>query len=91
MKKGCLIAAAIVFVIASIGLGYYFYKQSKKDPDVYQTENPVITDIVKKTVATGSINPRKEVQIKPQVSGVKKGKLCKKGKNWPELSLYPVR
>jgi HlyD family secretion protein len=95
MKKGCLIAAAIVFVIASIGLGYYFYKQSKKDPDVYQTENPVITDIVKKTVATGSINPRKEVQIKPQVSGVidrifvEEGQIVQKGQELARIKLIP--
>jgi HlyD family secretion protein len=37
---------------------------------VYKTETPFVADIVKKTVATGSIVPRREVLIKPQVSGI---------------------
>jgi HlyD family secretion protein len=28
------------------------------------------TNIIKKTVATGKIVPRKEIEIKPQVSGI---------------------
>src|SRR3569623_3386414 len=36
----------------------------------YQTEQAVITDIVKKTVATGSIVPRTSVDVKPKVTGV---------------------
>ena len=43
MKKGCLIAAVVVVVILSLGLGYYFYDQSKKDPNVYDTEKPGFT------------------------------------------------
>ncbi len=37
---------------------------------VYETDKPFKTDIVKKTIATGSIVPRKEVALKSQVSGV---------------------
>lgn len=37
---------------------------------MYVLEKPFSTTIIKKTVATGSIVPRKEVQIKPSVSGV---------------------
>ena len=48
----------------------YFYRQAHADPVAYKTETPFVTDIVKKTVATGSIVPRREVQIKPQVSGI---------------------
>ena len=33
-------------------------------------DRPSVTDIVKKTVATGSVIPRKEVAVKPQVSGI---------------------
>ncbi len=54
----------------SVWLGFYFYKKSKQDPIVYKTQTPFITDIIRKTVATGSIVPRKEITIKPQVSGV---------------------
>jgi HlyD family secretion protein len=70
MKKVILSIVGLVFVGLSVWLGYYFYKKSKTDPVVYKTENPFITTIVKKTVATGSIIPRREVAIKPQVSGI---------------------
>lgn len=59
-----------LFVVVSVWLGFYFYKKSKQDPIVYKTEKPFKTDIIRKAVATGSIVPRKEVEIKPQASGI---------------------
>lgn len=41
-----------------------------EDPVVYSTEKPTIGTIVKKTVATGSIVPKEEVLIKPNISGI---------------------
>ncbi|MBN1607509.1 MAG: efflux RND transporter periplasmic adaptor subunit [Polyangiaceae bacterium] len=49
---------------------YYLYQKSKPRPIVYQTAVPEVRDIVKKTVAAGALVPRKEVTIKPRVSGV---------------------
>ena len=95
MNKGCLIAAAVVLGILSIGLGYYFYTQSKKDPVVYDTEKPAVSNIINKTVATGSIKPRNEVQIKPQVSGVidelyiEAGEVVAKGQKLAKIQLIP--
>ena len=95
MNKGCIITLAAVFGILSVVLGVYFYNQSKKDPVVYETEKPVISDIVKKTVATGAIKPRQEVHIKPQVSGVvdelfvEAGELVKKGEQIARIKLVP--
>lgn len=60
----------IAFLALSAWMGYYFYKKSKKDPIIYKTEKPLVTDIIKKSVATGSILPRKEIMVKPQASGV---------------------
>jgi HlyD family secretion protein len=70
MRKGVAITLVVVLGLVSILLGRYFYRQSKKDPVVYQTEQPVFRNIIKKAVASGAIRPRKEVFIKPQVSGV---------------------
>ncbi len=95
MNKGCIITLAAVIGILSVALGIYFYKQSKKDPVVYETEKPVIADVVKKTVATGAIKPRLEVQIKPQVSGVvdelfvEAGQMVKKGDRIARIKLVP--
>lgn len=49
---------------------YYLYKKSEKKPVVYEVESPQITNIIKKTVATGSVVPRNEIEIKPQLSGI---------------------
>ncbi|TNF70200.1 MAG: efflux RND transporter periplasmic adaptor subunit, partial [Bacteroidetes bacterium] len=49
---------------------YYLYQKNSEDPIVYETETPTRQNIVKKTVATGSILPLEEVLIKPNISGV---------------------
>lgn len=69
--KRLFFALLLLALLAGFGwLGYYFYRQSHADPVTYPTEKPFVADIVKKTVATGSIVPRREVQVKPQVSGI---------------------
>lgn len=66
-----LIALVVIVLLGSfVGGGYYLYQKSEEKPVVYDTETPFYTDIVKKTVATGSIIPRKEIEMKSQVSGV---------------------
>jgi len=58
----------LVFLIA---LAFFvLWRKSQSKPVVYETELAEITDITKKTVATGSIVPRREVEVKPKVSGV---------------------
>jgi HlyD family secretion protein len=71
MKKIVYILMAVVFLGLTIYAGSYLVGKSKRAPVTYRTETPVITDIVKKSVATGRIIPRKEIQIKPHaISGV---------------------
>ncbi|NRB50485.1 MAG: HlyD family efflux transporter periplasmic adaptor subunit [Saprospiraceae bacterium] len=95
MNKGLLFGLGGFLLVATIGLVTYFYTQNAKDPVVYKTEHPVLTDIIKKTVATGSIKPRQEVQVKPQVSGVvdelyvQAGDLVKKGDRLARIKLIP--
>lgn len=61
----------MVFLLAGGGGGlYYLYAKNQEKDVIYETEKPGFNDIVKKTVATGSVVPRKEVEIKPQVSGL---------------------
>jgi HlyD family secretion protein len=52
------------------GTLFFLYTKSKKQPDVFETKNPFVSDVVMKTVATGSVVPRFEIEIKPQVSGI---------------------
>ncbi len=49
---------------------YFLYSKNKQEPIVYETQTAITTDIIKKTVATGSVVPREEIDIKPQVSGI---------------------
>jgi len=70
MKKFLKIVIAVVLVGAFIGTFYFLYSKSEEKLVVYQTAAPFQTDIYKKTVATGSVVPRKEIEVKPQVSGI---------------------
>ena len=70
MKKALSFLAVLLIVSAFGGTLYYLYAKSEEPPLVYETKSPEIATIVKKTVATGSVVPRKEVEIKPNVSGI---------------------
>jgi HlyD family secretion protein len=95
MKKVFLSLFILVVLGLTGWLGYYFYKKSKKDPVVYKTESPFMTSIVKKTVAVGSIVPRKEINIKSQVSGivdelyVEAGEVVNKGELIAKIRIVP--
>jgi HlyD family secretion protein len=73
----------------------FLYERSKAPDVVHETESPVVTDIVRKTVATGAIVPREEIDIKPRVSGViaelfvEPGNLVKKGDRIAKIRLIP--
>jgi HlyD family secretion protein len=70
MKKLFTILIGVVLLSAFAGTIYYLYSKSEEPPEVFETETPFVTTIIDKTVATGSVVPRKEVEIKPQVSGI---------------------
>lgn len=70
MKKAFTIITLVVIAVTFVGALYYLYQKNQEDPVVYETEQPTIQTIVKKTVATGSIVPREEVLIKPNISGI---------------------
>jgi HlyD family secretion protein len=70
MKKFFRIFLLVVFIAAVLATFGYLYNKSRKKPVVYEIKNPTVANIIKKTVATGSVVPRKEIAIKPQVSGI---------------------
>jgi len=76
----------IVVIIGIFGYTIYFlYEKSQTEPVVYETTSATVTNIIKKTTATGSVVPRKEIEIKPVVSGIldelyiEEGNMVKKG------------
>lgn len=70
MKKLISIVFGITLCAVFIGTAVFLYQKSQEKPVVYKTATAEVRDILKKTIATGKIIPRKEVEIKSQVSGV---------------------
>ena len=71
MKRTGTIIVLLIIVLLFGGAMYYLYQKNQEDPTVYETETPTAHDtIVNKTVATGNIVPKEEVQIKPNISGI---------------------
>ena len=58
--------AAVVF----IGTFVFLYITSQPKPVEYNEFEPKLMDIRKTTVVTGKIEPRNEVNVKPQISGI---------------------
>lgn len=59
-------AIALVFIFTLV----FLYKKSHQPSVVYKLDTPMITTIIKKTVAIGKVIPRREIDVKAQVSGV---------------------
>jgi len=68
-RTGTIIVLILIVILFALGIRYIYLKD-KKDPVVYKTESAINQTIVKKTVATGSIVPKEEVLIKPNISGI---------------------
>jgi HlyD family secretion protein len=95
MKKAIRIIVILILVGLFGGTLYFLYSKSKPVVVVYKTTVPKISTIVKKTVATGSVSPRKEIEIKPQVSGIiseiyiEAGKTIHKGDVIAKVKIIP--
>ena len=70
MKKVFKILFFIALIAAVVWTFVYLFKKSQPQEKEYDTVEASIGTIQKKTVITGQINPRDEVSIKPQVSGI---------------------
>lgn len=70
MKRALPALIVLGCVLGAAGTLWFLWSKSKKPPPPTRVESPELKDLVKKTVATGAIVPREEVEIKPRVSGV---------------------
>ena len=59
-----------ILILGALWAAAFFVKSNSKDAVTYETSNPFISNIEKKTVATGKVIPEDEVEIKPQISGI---------------------
>lgn len=70
MKKALKYILIIVLVLAALWAAMFFIKTNSKSSITYDTQQPFISNIEKKTVATGKVVPEDEIEIKPQISGI---------------------
>ncbi|MCD4697546.1 MAG: efflux RND transporter periplasmic adaptor subunit [Bacteroidales bacterium] len=95
MKKFLKIFLLVVILGGFVYTIYFLYEKSQAKPVIYETTNAFKTEIIKKTVATGSVVPRKEIEIKPKVSGiieelyVEEGNMIKKGDLIAKVRIIP--
>ncbi len=95
MKKVFRFLGVVILIAAFGGTLFFLYNKSKKKPEVFETKNPFISNVIMKTVATGSVVPRKEIEIKPQVSGiidevyVEAGDRVQKGQTIARIKIIP--
>ena len=96
-KKFFKIAVLLLVAFLFIWTFVFLYQKSQPEEVIYEIVTPEVADLEKTTVATGKIEPRDEVLIKPQISGiiaevykeagehVKAGEVIAKVKVIPEL------
>ncbi len=95
MKKTIFIISAIVITALLAYTLFYLYGKSQEKPVTFNNDKALVTDIVQKTVATGTVKPRKEIDIKPVVSGIivelfiEPGKLVKQGDLLARVKVIP--
>lgn len=97
MKKYLKITLLVTLALILIGTFVFLYQKSQPEATVYELLTAEVADLQKTTVVTGKIEPRNEILIKPQISGiieqvykesgqsVKKGEVIAKVKVIPEL------
>jgi len=95
MKRFIKVLFIILLVGGLIFTLYYLFNKSKSKPTIYTTEKAHYTDIINKTLATGSVIPRNEIEVKPQLSGiidemyVEAGQKVKKGDLIAKIKVIP--
>ncbi len=89
-----------IFILGTIALLFigtlvFLYRKSHQPTVVYQLDTPARMTLIRKTVAIGKVIPRREIEVKSQVSGVvdklyvTAGQTVKKGNIIARIALRP--
>ncbi|OAV74888.1 Macrolide-specific efflux protein macA precursor [Bacteroidales bacterium Barb7] len=95
MKKIGKITLLVLIAAAVIGTFYFLWQKSRPVITVYELVSPATDSIQTKTVATGKVEPRYEVLIKPQMSGIisevlkEAGQMVKEGEIIARIKVIP--
>lgn len=94
MKKYIKIISLVLIALIFIGTFVFLYQKSQPKNTAYEILHSKTIDLVQTTVATGKIEPRDEVEIKPQISGIisevykEAGETVKKEKSLPRSKSF---
>ena len=95
MKKFFKIFLWVLVAAVFVGTFVFLYNNGKEKEEVYSTAQPQRLTIERNTVLTGKIEPRDEIEIKPQISGiiseinVEAGDLVKEGDVIAKIKVIP--
>ena len=70
MKKYRKLIIAVIIALIFIGTFVFLWQKSQPKEIVYNEFTPKTESIQKTTIITGKIEPRNEVNVKPQISGI---------------------
>lgn len=70
MKKFIRITLWGILGLVVVGTFVFLFLKSRPKKVTYDIVSPTVQTITQKTIATGKIEPRDEVEIKPQISGI---------------------
>lgn len=70
MKRFFKILIWVIVAAVFVGTFVFLYKNSQPKEVFYETVSPEIATIERSTVLTGKIEPRDQIDIKPQISGI---------------------
>lgn len=70
MKKYKKLIIATIIALIFIGTFVFLWQKSQPKEIVYNEFTPEMNEVKKTTIITGKIEPRNEVNIKPQIGGI---------------------
>ncbi len=70
MKRYSKLIIAIIIALIFLGTFVFLWQKSQPKETVYNEFTLSLNDVRKTTIITGKIEPRNEVNIKPQISGI---------------------
>ena len=95
MKKYSKLIIAAIIALIFIGTFVFLWQKSQPKEVVYNEFTPKMEDIQKTTIITGKIEPRNEVNVKPQISGIiaellkEPGQFVQKGEVIAKVKVIP--
>mgnify|MGYP001028395824 FL=1 len=70
MKKFLKIALGALFAALLVGMFWFLWQKARPVKTVYEIVQPKVDTLRQYVIATGKVEPRDEVLIKPQISGI---------------------